>query len=137
VNRIPLTSILTDRGREYCGVPGDHLYELYLDAESITHIKSQSKDPQDNQICATFHRIVLEDFYDFAFRRGTYRNLTALQSDLDAWIDNFNAQGVIPPLRRHQLRRLWSQTIKRATAQPDTASSKASSARDRSQEKAR
>jgi hypothetical protein len=106
-NRLPLYSILTDRGREFCGPREEHLYELYLDAEGISHVKSQTKDPQGNCICASFHRMILKEFYEVAFRRKRYKNMAALQADLDEWIDGFNARGMEGACRRADRRMGW------------------------------
>ncbi|KLT23457.1 ISSod13, transposase [Wolbachia endosymbiont of Armadillidium vulgare str. wVulC] len=39
-----LLRILTDRGTEYCGKPGNHAYQLYLGIENIDHSRTNSTD---------------------------------------------------------------------------------------------
>ena len=87
---IPLLRILTDRGTEYCGRKDQHEYQLYLALEDIDHTKTKTKSPQTNGICERFHKTVLEEFYQIAFRKKIYESVETLQADLDAWIDNYN-----------------------------------------------
>jgi transposase InsO family protein len=44
----------------------------------------------DNGICERFHRTVLDEFYRMAFRKKIYRTIDELQTDLDAWITEYN-----------------------------------------------
>lgn len=87
---IPLLRVLTDRGTEYCGVREHHEYELYLTIENIEHTRTKVKSPQTNGICERFHKTILEEFYQVAFRTKLYESLEALQADLDQWIDHYN-----------------------------------------------
>jgi hypothetical protein len=57
---VPLTGVLTDRGREFCGGPKYHQYELYLAIAGISHFKTQSKNPQGNPICDEFHQTLFD-----------------------------------------------------------------------------
>ena len=47
----------------------------------------------DNGICERFHRTVLDEFYRVAFRKKNLRTIDELQTDLDAWITEYNASG--------------------------------------------
>lgn len=89
---IPLLRVLTDRGTEYCGKPDQHDYQLYLAIEDIDHTKTKTKSPQTNGICERFHRTILEEFYQIAFRKKIYRSLEELQLDLDEWIESYNTE---------------------------------------------
>ena len=82
--------ILTDRGTEYCGKPESHDYQLYLALADIEHTKTKARHPQTNGICERFHKTILQEFYQVAFRRKIYRSLEELQTDLDAWVDHYN-----------------------------------------------
>lgn len=82
--------MLTDRGTEYCGKVEQHDYELYLGVNGIEHTKTKARHPQTNGICERFQKTVLYEFYQVAFRRKLYHSLDELQTDLDAWIDEFN-----------------------------------------------
>ena len=84
--------ILTDRGTEFCGKAEQHDYELFLAVNDIEHTKTKAHHPQTNGICERFHKTILNEFYQVAFRRKIYRSLEELQQDLDAWIDRYNAE---------------------------------------------
>ena len=89
---IPLLRILTDRGTEYCGRKDQHEYQLYLALEDVDHTKTKAKSPQTNGICERFHKTILEEFYQIAFRKKIYATLDELQADLDQWIDKYNQE---------------------------------------------
>ena len=89
---IPLLRILTDRGTEYCGNREHHEYQLYLAVENIDHTKTKARSPQTNGICERFHKTVLQEFYQVAFRKKVYHTLEELQADLDLWIKDYNEQ---------------------------------------------
>jgi Integrase core domain. len=82
--------ILTDRGTEYCGRLETHDYQLYLGINDIEHTKTKARHPQTNGICERFHKTILHEFYQVAFRRKLYHSLEELQADLDAWLDEYN-----------------------------------------------
>ena len=84
--------MLTDRGTEYCGRVEAHDYELYLGVNGIEHTKTKARHPQTNGICERFHKTILNEFYQVAFRRRLYQSLEELQADLDTWIDSYNTQ---------------------------------------------
>ncbi len=87
---IALLRILTDRGTEYCGTREHHEYELYLALEDIDHSRTKAKSPQTNGICERLHRTMQEEFYATAFRKKIYTTLDELQTDLDAWLHEYN-----------------------------------------------
>ena len=82
--------ILTDRGTEYCGKPETHDYQLYLALNDIEHTKTKARHPQTNGICERFHKTILQEFYQVAFRRKIYLSLEELQADLDVWLAHYN-----------------------------------------------
>ena len=82
--------ILTDRGTEYCGRAETHDYQLYLALNDIEHTRTKANHPQTNGICERFHKTVLQEFYQIAFRRKIYRSLEELQNDLDEWLAYYN-----------------------------------------------
>ncbi len=89
---LPLLRVLTDRGTEYCGSREHHEYQLYLAVEDIDHTKTKARSPQTNGICERFHKTVLQEFYQVAFRKKVYHRLEELQQDLDAWLTQYNEQ---------------------------------------------
>jgi len=101
---IPLGRILTDRGTEYCGNHERHEYELYLAVEDIDHSRTKTKSPQTNGIVERFHKTILQEFYQVAFRKKLYRSIEELQTDLDEWIKAYNE------VRTHQGRWCYGKT---------------------------
>ena len=75
---IPVLRVLTDRGSEYCGNREHHEYELYLDLENLDHTKTKAKLPQTNGICERFHKTILSEFYQIAFRKKIYESIEML-----------------------------------------------------------
>src|SRR5207253_2771369 len=101
---VKLCRMLTDRGTEFCGTPQAHEYELYLAVEDIDHSRTKARSPQTNGICERFHKTVLQEFYQVAFRKRIYSGIEQLQADLDAWITGYNEQ------RPHQGRWCYGKT---------------------------
>jgi transposase InsO family protein len=100
---IALLRVLTDRGTEYCGTE-THPYELYLAIENIDHTRTKARSPQTNGICERFHRTILNEFYRVAFRKKLYASIEELQTDLDAWLAEYNLE------RTHQGRWCYGKT---------------------------
>jgi len=102
--KVDLLRMLTDRGTEYCGKYESHDYQLYLAINDIDHTKTKVKSPQTNGICERFHRTILREFYQVAFRKKIYASIEELQIDLDQWIEKYNEQ------RTHQGKRCDGKT---------------------------
>jgi transposase InsO family protein len=82
--------MLTDRGTEFCGKLETHDYQLFLGINGIEHTKTKARHPQTNGICERFHKTILQEFYQIAFRRKFYASLEELQADLDVWLNYYN-----------------------------------------------
>jgi transposase InsO family protein len=89
---IRLLRILTDRGSEYCGSREHHEYQLYLAIEDVDHTKTKVKSPQTNGICERFHKTILNEFYQIAFRKKLYQTLDELQADVNEWMRHYNEE---------------------------------------------
>ena len=89
-SQMGLLRILTDRGTEYCGKADQHDYQLYLAINDIDHTKTKAKSPQTNGICERFHKTMLQEFYQIAFRKKVYTKIEMLQADLDKWMHHYN-----------------------------------------------
>lgn len=100
---VPMLRILTDRGTEYCGKE-THDYQLYLAINDIDHTKTKAKHPQTNGIVERFHRTILTEFYQIAFRKKIYSSVDELQKDLDDWINYYNNE------RTHQGKMCFGRT---------------------------
>ena len=101
---VRLMRVLTDRGTEYCGSPERHEYQLYLAVEDIDHSRTKTKSPQTNGICERFHKTMLDEFYQIAFRKRLYGSIAELQADLDIWIESYNRE------RTHQGKWCYGKT---------------------------
>jgi len=84
--------MLTDRGTESCGKPETHDYQLYPALNDIEHTKNKPRHSQTNGICEHFHKTILQEFYQVAFRKKLYLSLEELQTDLDAWLTYYNSE---------------------------------------------
>lgn len=89
---LPMLRILTDRGTEYCGKAEHHDYQLYMAINDIDHTKTKARSPQTNGICERFHKTILQEFYQVAFRKTVFENIDQLQKELDKWIDHYNTE---------------------------------------------
>ena len=65
---------------------------MYLALEDIDHTRTKTRSPQTNGICERFHKTILEEFYQIAFRKKIYQTIEELQADLDQWIVNYNEE---------------------------------------------
>lgn len=88
---LPVTAILTDNGREFCGTER-HPYELYLDLNGIEHRRTRVKTPKTNGFVERFNGTVLDEFFRVAMRETFYDTVEALQADLDAWLVHYNTE---------------------------------------------
>jgi transposase InsO family protein len=84
--------VLTDRGTEYCGVPEHHPYELFCYLNDVEHSKTKVRHPQTNGCTERLNQIILEEFYQVAFRKKLYTSLDEIQKDLDAFMEGYNNQ---------------------------------------------
>jgi transposase InsO family protein len=91
-HQIPILRMLTDRGSEFNGRPENHEYELYLQLEGIEHSRTKVRHPQSNGICERLHRTMQDEFYAVTFRTKLYRDLAALQADLNQWLRHYNEE---------------------------------------------
>ena len=91
-HKVPMLRMLTDRGTEYCGKIEQHDYQLFLAVKNIDHTKTKAKHPQTNGIVERFHKTILNEFYQVAFRKRIYDSLGMLQKDLEDWLEHYNKE---------------------------------------------
>jgi transposase InsO family protein len=103
-HKVPMLRILTDRGTEYCGKIDQHDYQLFLAVKNIDHTKTKARHPQTNGIVERFHKTILNEFYQTAFRKKIYSSMDELQTDLDNWIEYYNKK------RTHQGKMCYGRT---------------------------
>lgn len=88
---LPVTAVLTDNGREFCGREM-HPYELYLALNDIEHRTTRVRTPQTNGFVERFNRTVKEEFFEVVFMQKFFESVAALQVDLDAWLIHYNTE---------------------------------------------
>ena len=79
-------------GREYCGRPLHHPFELYCTGQQIDHRTTKVGSPETNGMVERFHRPLKGEFFSLAYRRKIYDAVEALQADLDAFVAFYNAE---------------------------------------------
>jgi len=103
-HRCPVQTILSDNGREFCGRPERHPYELFLQLEGIEHRTTPIRRPQSNGFIERFHRTLLDEHFRLKGREKWYESLEPMQKDLDAYLVQYNTK------RPHQGRNMNGQT---------------------------
>jgi transposase InsO family protein len=82
--------VLTDNGREYCGRPMVHPYQIFLELQDIEHRRTKVATPRTNGFVERFNKTVLDEFVREAFRDKFYASVEELQVDFDKWLDFYN-----------------------------------------------
>lgn len=118
-----ITTVLSDNGREYCGRPDRHPYELFLQLEDIEHRTTKVRRPQSNGYVERLHRTLLDEHFRVMGRTKFYDSLDEMQKDLDAYLVSYNTK------RPHQGRNMNGRTPATVFAaglpKPETATPKA------------
>jgi len=103
-NNCRIMRILTDNGREYCGRPDHHPFELFLQLEEIKHRTTPVRRPQSNGIVERLHRTLLDEHFRIQGRIKFYESLEEMQNDLDSYLQTYNYE------RAHQGRNMNGRT---------------------------
>lgn len=85
-------TILSDNGREFCGRPDQHPYELFLQLEEIEHRTTKVRRPQSNGFLERFHRTLLDEHLRPAGRTKWYEGIEEMQADLNACLGLYNTR---------------------------------------------
>jgi len=101
---ITLERVLSENGRECCGRPLAHPYELYLTVQQIEHRNTTVHTPKTNGFCERFNRTLKEEFFSVAYRKKFYTSVQERQADLDTFLEFYNRQ------RSHQGYRTQGRT---------------------------
>jgi transposase InsO family protein len=91
-HNIGVLRILTDNGREYCGLKDSHPYELFLHLNDIEHTRIRVRRPQTNGSVERLNQIIKEEFYGVAFRKKLYGTIEDIQTDLDEYMRYYNEE---------------------------------------------
>jgi transposase InsO family protein len=87
---ISVLRMLTDNGKEYCGNPETHHYQLFLYLSEIEHSRTKARHPQTNGAVEKLNQIIQNEFYATAFRKKLYCTLDEMQADLDGYMKKYN-----------------------------------------------
>jgi transposase InsO family protein len=96
--------VLSDNGREFCGRPDRHPYELFLQLEDIEHRTTRVKRPQSNGIVERLHRTLLDEHFRVEGRRTWFETIAEMQVVLDVYLVSYNTA------RPHQGRNMNGRT---------------------------
>src|SRR5438067_6316069 len=101
---VPISAVLTDNGREFCGRPESHPYELLLGMEGIEHRTTRVHTPRTNGFVERMNRTLLDECFRVAGRTTWYLEPAEIQRDLDVFLEHYNLR------RSHQGYRLGGRT---------------------------
>jgi transposase InsO family protein len=101
---ITVGAVLTDNGREFCGKPEQHPYELLLAVEGIQHRTTKVRCPRTNGFVERMNRTLLDECFRVQGRQKWYTDPEEIQADLDAFMAHYNFQ------RSHQGYRVAGRT---------------------------
>lgn len=91
---VKIETVLTDNGREYCGRPDQHPFELFLQLEDIEHRTTRVRRPQSNGYVERLHRTLLDEHFRVAGRTKFYESVQEMQNDLDIYLEKYNTTRV-------------------------------------------
>lgn len=83
-------TVLSDNGREFCGRPESHPYELFLQMEGIEHRTTRVRRPQSNGFVERLHRTLLDEHFRIMGRTKWYEAIDEMQADLDQYLHHYN-----------------------------------------------
>lgn len=101
---VPVGAILTDNGREFCGRPENHPYELLTAMEGIEHRTTKVRSPRTNGFVERMNRTMLDECFRVSGRTTWFESIEQIQADLDKFMDYYNLE------RSHQGYRLQGRT---------------------------
>ncbi len=101
---VEVKAVLTDNGREFCGRPERHHYELMLAMHDIEHRRTKVRSPQTNGFVERMNRTLLDECFRIKGRTTWYQKPVEIQRDLDEYLAYYNLK------RSHQGYRLKGRT---------------------------
>ena len=94
---LAVETIFTDNGREFRGNKS-HGYEIFLSLKGIQHPRPKARYSKPNGYLKRFKLIIMDDFFQNAFRTKIFKPLELLQKDLDLWIEHYNTKRPEPKI---------------------------------------
>lgn len=105
---VEVGAVLTDNGREYCGRPDNHPYELLLAMDGIEHRTTRIRSPRTNGFVERMNRTLLDECFRVRGRITWCLEPEEIHRDLDRFLAHYNLE------RSHQGYRLKGPTPSRA-----------------------
>jgi transposase InsO family protein len=87
-----IITVLSDNGREFCGRPDRHPYELFLQLEGIEHRTTKVRRPQSNGFVERLHRTLLDEHFRIMGRKKFYESVDEMQKDLESYLVLYNTK---------------------------------------------
>lgn len=87
---VSVEAVLTDNGREFCGKPESHPYELLLAVEGIEHRTTKVRSPRTNGFVERMNRTLLDECFRVQGRTKWYTAPEEIQRDLDVFMAFYN-----------------------------------------------
>lgn len=117
-----IRTILSDNGREFCGRPDQHPYELFLQLEEIEHRTTKVRRPQSNGFIERFHRTLLDEHLRPAGRTTWYETMEEMQTALECYLKSYNTAR--PPRGRGMNGRTPEEVFRSGLPKPSTSTRK-------------
>lgn len=87
---VPVQAVLTDNGRESCGRPERHPYELLLALHDIEHRRTKIRSPRTNGFVERMNRTLLDECFRIKGRTTWYISPEEIHRDLDQYLSFYN-----------------------------------------------
>ncbi len=87
-----IDAVLSDTGREFCGRPDQHPYELFLQLEGIAHKRTKVARLHSNGIVERLHRTLLDEHFRAEGRRIWFETVEEIQASLNLYLERYNTK---------------------------------------------
>jgi len=84
-----IDTVLSDNGREICGRPDQHPYQLFLQLEEMEHRTTRVKRPYSNGIVERLHRTLLDEHFRVEGQRTWFKTIEEMQAVLDSYMEGY------------------------------------------------
>jgi len=85
---VTVRAVLTDNGPEYVA----RTFTAALTAKGLTHHRIPPRSPNHNAVCERFQGTALQECWRPAFHRRRFTSTRQLQTEIDAWLINYNTR---------------------------------------------
>ena len=89
-HKVSGSTTLSDNGREFCGRPDNHPYELFLQLEEIEHRTSKVRNLQSNGFVERLHKMLLGEHFRVIGRTKWYESIDEMQTNLEDYFKHYN-----------------------------------------------